>query len=70
MEEFSIDGKEFIELNRLIKYLTWVESGGVANATIGGGNVGVNNEQELRKRRKLRVGDVIKWGDKSCKIIE
>ena len=70
MTEFSIDGKEYIELNRVIKYISWVESGGVANTTIGDGQVKVNGEKEFRKRRKLRVGDVIKFAGKTCNIIE
>ncbi|MFT6715796.1 MAG: ribosome-associated protein [Saprospiraceae bacterium] len=70
MEEFSIDGKEYIELNRVIKYISWVESGGAANATIADGQVKVNGVKEFRKRNKLRVGDVIKFNGKSCKIIE
>jgi ribosome-associated protein len=70
MIEFSIEGKEYIELNRVIKYISWAESGGQANVFIGSGALQVNGEEELRKRRKLRVGDVIKMDKKSCTIIE
>ena len=70
MTEFSIDGKEYIELNRVIKYISWVESGGLANSTIGAGHVHVNKEEELRKRRKLRVGDLIEYDGKKCTIVE
>jgi len=70
MKEFSIDGKEYIELNRVIKYISWVESGGVANSVIGDGQVKVNGVKEFRKRNKLRIGDVIKFDGKECKIIE
>ncbi len=70
MEEFSIEGKEYIELNRVIKYISWVESGGQANSFISDGALQVNGEEELRRRRKLRVGDVIKFGSSTCKIVE
>jgi ribosome-associated protein len=70
MVEFSIDGKEYVELNRVIKYISWVESGGVANSVIGDGQVKVNGVKELRKRNKLRIGDIIKFDGESCTIIE
>ncbi|MFT6746450.1 MAG: ribosome-associated protein [Glaciecola sp.] len=70
MTEFSIDGKEYIELNRVIKYISWVESGGQANSVIGAGQVHVNKEEELRKRRKLHVGDLIHFDGKKCTIVE
>lgn len=57
--EFSLQGKEYIELNKLLKFLNIAESGGFANQMITNGVVLLNNEVESRKRCKLRVGDVI-----------
>lgn len=57
--EFSLQGKEYIELNKLLKFLNIAESGGFANQMITDGNVLLNEEVETRKRCKLRAGDVV-----------
>ncbi len=61
MQQFELNDKEYIELNKLLKYMRLVESGGEANAVIVAGEVKVNQEVELRKRKKLRAGDVIQF---------
>lgn len=53
--------REFIELNKLLKILTLVESGGQANAMIADGYVVYNGEVDTRKRLKLRKGDKIEF---------
>ena len=60
--EFDLD-KEFIELNKLLKILTLVESGGQANAIISEGYVLYNGEVDTRKRLKLRKGDQVEFND-------
>lgn len=57
--EFSLEGREYIELNKLLKFLNIAESGGFANQMITQGVVLLNKEVETRKRCKLRVGDII-----------
>ena len=57
--EFELNGKEYIELNKLLKILSLVESGGQANLFITEGQVQVNGELETAKRKKMRAGDVI-----------
>lgn len=52
------DGNEFIPLDKLLKTLRWVNSGGEAHRLIEQGLVTVNGEVELQKRKKLRPGDV------------
>ena len=69
MKKFSLETREFIELNRLIKYISWVESGGAANSAIGEGNVTVNGKTELRKRNKLREGDLIEFNGSKCQVV-
>ncbi len=59
MEEFSLQGREFIELNKLLKFLNIAESGGFANQMILDEVVLLNGKTETRKRCKLRPGDVI-----------
>jgi ribosome-associated protein len=60
--EFDLD-KEFIELNKLLKILSLVESGGQANAIISEGYVLYNGEVDTRKRLKLRKGDQVEFND-------
>jgi ribosome-associated protein len=59
--EFSLEGQEFIELNRLLKLMSLVSSGGEANMFISNGEVLVNGEVELRKRNKIRAGFKVKF---------
>ena len=56
METFHLQGHEYIELNKLLKLIHLVETGGEANICITEGEVIVNGEVELRKRHKLRLG--------------
>lgn len=59
---------EFIPLNKLLKILSLVESGGQANALISDGLVLYNGKVDTRKRLKLRKGDVIQFIDNQIKI--
>ena len=68
--QFKLDGKEYIELNRLLKLLNMAESGGQANMLISDGYVGVNGELETRKRKKLRKGDVVEFNENIINIEE
>ena len=67
METFELT-QEFIPLNALMKVLDWVPSGGVANQLITDGEVVVNGEVELRKRRKLRTGDQVQFMDREVEV--
>lgn len=61
MIEFELEGHPFIELNKLLKLLNLVESGGEANVMITEGLVVVNKFVELQKRKKLRTGDIVEF---------
>ena len=50
---------EFIELTKLLKLKQIAQSGGHAKLMVEDGLVSVNGEQESRKRKKLRAGDVV-----------
>lgn len=67
--EFELEGYEFIELNKLLKIMNLVGTGGEANARIENGEILVNGEVETRKRNKLRVGMLVTLGDISVKIV-
>ena len=67
MEEFELQ-TEYIELIRLLKLIQWVPSGGIAKMVVEDGLVFVNGEQESRKRRKLRQGDLVEFEGQAIKI--
>ncbi|MDD5400281.1 MAG: RNA-binding S4 domain-containing protein [Sulfurimonas sp.] len=54
---------EYIELYKLLKVLDLVDSGAEAKLIIADGHVRRNDEVELRKRAKIRSGDVIEVAD-------
>ena len=65
--EFKLD-TEYIELNKLLKILSLVESGGQANNLIIEGFVKFNGEVDTRKRLKLRKGDKIEFAEMFIRI--
>ncbi|HHB52202.1 MAG TPA: RNA-binding S4 domain-containing protein [Saprospiraceae bacterium] len=68
--EFNLENHEYIELNRLLKLLGMVESGGQANMFITEGQVKVNSEVEYRKRKKLRSGDQVQFMEQLIIIVD
>ena len=69
MMEFKLVNGEYIELNKLLKTMSLIESGGMAKQIILDELVLVNNEVETRIRKKLRVGDVVEFDGNKVKII-
>ena len=61
--EFLLEGKEYIELNDLLKLVSVVNSGGEANMYISDGEVRVNDVIETRKRNKIRAGFKVEFQD-------
>lgn len=58
--EFKMrQGEEYIALIQLLKIVNIAGSGGEAQAMVVSENVRLNGEVELRKRAKIRVGDVV-----------
>jgi ribosome-associated protein len=64
--EFKLSG-EYIELIKLLKLLHLAESGVRAKMLVESGEIKINGTQELRKRAKIRSGDVV--GMDGIKII-
>jgi ribosome-associated protein len=64
MDEFKLTNSEFIELHNLLKVLGLCESGGVAKTVIVQGLVRVDGAIELRKRCKIRAGQIVEFGDR------
>ena len=65
--EFKLN-TDYIELNKLLKILSLVESGGQANNVITEGFVRYNGEVDTRKRLKLRKGDKIEFSEMFIRI--
>jgi len=65
---FQLQSHEYIELNKLLKLMHLVETGGEANICIEEGDVIVNGEVELRKRHKLRDGYVVEFRDRKIQV--
>lgn len=61
MKEFILESSEYIELNHLLKIMGLCDSGGMAKAVIAEGMVKVDGEVELRKRCKIRKGQVVEF---------
>ena len=61
MVDFKLEGKEFIELDSLLKVTGQCDSGGMAKNVIAEGRVTVDGHVELRRRCKLRPGQVVEF---------
>jgi ribosome-associated protein len=59
MEEFRLESGDYIELNHLLKVMGLCATGGMANVAIAEGQVKVDGTTELRKRAKIRPGQVV-----------
>ena len=57
---FQLDpGREFVELNQLLKLVGVVDSGGAGKLVVASGAVSVDGMVELRKTAKIRAGQVV-----------
>lgn len=52
---------DYIKLDSFLKYVQWVDSGGMAKMVVSDGLVFVNGEMEKRRGRKLYPGDVVEF---------
>ena len=69
MKAIKITG-ESVELFKVLKFEAIAASGGEAKSIIADGNVTVNGELELRKRRKLVLGDTFEVFDQQYQLVE
>ncbi len=67
--EFTLKS-EYIELMKLLKFENLVQSGGEAKLVIDDGMVLVNGEVELRRRKKLRDGDIVIFEGNEIKVVK
>ncbi|MCE4553485.1 RNA-binding S4 domain-containing protein [Pelomonas cellulosilytica] len=68
MLELQLRG-DYIELDKLLKALGLVESGGRARVLIAAGEVRVDGQVELRKTAKIRAGQVVDFDGQQVKVL-
>lgn len=61
---------EFIPLDKLLKFMQLVNTGGEAHIMIEDGMVKVNGVVELQKRKKIRVGDNVQFDGEYIEVVE
>jgi len=66
--EFKLQD-EYIELYKLIKVLDLVDSGADAKMLISEGHVRRNGQIELKKRAKIRHGEIIEIAEVTIKVL-
>ncbi len=69
MIEFELEGRPFVQLNDLIKILGLANSGGQAKLMIADGMASVDGKVELRKRCKIREGQVVEFMGQEITIV-
>lgn len=61
MDEFKLGDNEYVTLKDILKLMGLCESGGMAMNAVAGGLVTVDGKVELRKRCKIRTGQVVEF---------
>ncbi len=67
MIEFKLEGG-FIPLIQLLKATNLVQTGGEAQMVVSEGLVKYNGEVDLRKRLKVKAGDMIEFDGKKIRV--
>lgn len=68
--EFTLEpDREYVELNQLLKLVGLCGSGGMGKMIVASGAVSVNGETELRKTRKIAIGDIIEFQDHQIHVV-
>jgi len=68
VETFDLNGRPFVELCDLLKLTGACSSGGSAKLVIAAGEVKVDGQVELRKRCKIRTGQIVEYGAERIKV--
>jgi ribosome-associated protein len=67
--EFPLDpGREFVELNQLLKLVGLADSGGAGKQLVASGAVAVDGRVETRKTAKIRAGQTVTLGDVAIRV--
>jgi len=68
VDVFKLEGKPYIPLCDILKKVGFCQTGGHAKLVIADGLVKVDNEIELRKRCKVKEGQIIEFEGKRVKV--
>jgi len=68
MQIFKLEGKPYIPLCDILKRVGLCQTGGHAKTVIAEGLVKVDNEIELRKRCKIKGGQIIEFEGQRIKV--
>lgn len=68
MTDFPLNGKEYLELFKVLKALGLTGTGGEAKNRIDNGEVQVNGQVETQRRKKLRPGDRVEFAGEVIEI--
>ena len=68
MNKFYLENNEVIELHDLLKVMGLFNSGGMAKTAIATGSVKVDGNVELRKRCKIRTGQIVEFQGRKINI--
>lgn len=68
MEEILIN-TPYVTLGQFLKLADIIQSGGEAKLYLANNKVLINNEEDNRRGRKLKDGDIIKIKEKTYRII-
>jgi ribosome-associated protein len=69
VNKFYLENNEVIELHDLLKVMGLCDSGGMAKTAIAAGSVKVDGNVELRKRCKIRTGQIVEFQGRKINII-
>ena len=69
MQEFDLQGHEFVELHNLLKLTGLCSSGGIAKLMVAEGLVRVDGQVELRKRCKIKPGQLVEFEGHQVRVI-
>ena len=63
------DALDYIELTHLLKLTGFADSGGAGGALVTTGAVKVDGQIELRKRNKIRAGQIVHIADSEIRVV-
>jgi ribosome-associated protein len=69
VEVFKITDQEYIELHDLLKVKGLCSTGGAAKTAIAEGRVNVDGHVEMRKRCKIRKGQIVEYEGRTITVL-
>lgn len=69
MQEISLGDKPHIDLCDLLKVAGMADTGGAGKHIVASGAVKVDGAVELRKRAKIRSGQVVEYKGEKVKVV-